>query len=233
MDKWKVEEQILREKTENEICNIVKETSDAEKFELIDDFYEGKLEYLVNLNKIFNNAVRNGEIKRSSNDYFDVNNASYVAWLKRNDPKDLVSKIAGKQYTGKIHCFNGIDNIRLQSFCMDSTYRSRWGTHIYSTLLDELFYRTLQCMKRKEEDWFTLHDPLEVKKRDFLNTHFVSSICPYVWSSNGFLGVTDDNGNEHAFTIEEMDEIISKAKVLQSVADSLKIDKAKFLNGGF
>lgn len=130
----------------SDIANVSRE----DKIEFLDRMNEGKISYLLDLVEKF----RIAEPKMARGSFGDVRTQSLVAWLKKNDTRNLIDR----------HYHHG----------QVSVLRSeRWFQHFlevsgswdrYEDFVDEIFFRQLKICLAEEDKYFREHDEFEIAK---------------------------------------------------------------------
>lgn len=218
---WNVEELKLRNEVGNNhlydrdfIFKIENEISKEDKIEFINNMYDGKLDYILELFHKFTIDKKS----MPKDDWGKVKTVSLKAWIKRNDKK-YNNRIIDDWYNyGKI-TFVGCERwIQHDDFESKATL---YDTH--NDYIDEIFHRILFNCLRKENDYFEQHDEYEVLKEKFRNKngryHTTFGLHIAVWSSGRICIVKEDV--ERDITIDELKWIICQYDKLDELVESI------------
>lgn len=225
MRNWKVEEMKLMEMSKVGLNALAVTTPREEMIAEIDAFSNGLLSYVIDLKAKYD-AEKDTVIKRDR--YGNVSYSSYLSWLKKNDTKNVIYKDGGWDYIGEIPLSKfGFSNacgcIRLHTFDLDVRYHHGYYSSDKTTLV-YMYSCLISTQLSAEKSYFCKHDAYELKKEEFRNTEYVSTVCPYWSCSDGTIGYTDADGNKSHFTIEQMDKAIAKAKELAEIIDKMRAE---------
>lgn len=219
MNNWKVEEMKLMNMSEWEVKDLVRSTSREEMISEIDEWSDGVLSYIIDLKAKYD-AEKDTVIKKDQHGH--ISYSSYQSWIKKNDTRKIAHTDGGWEYIGKIHFGKlnlGYGYLRLQGFDMDAHYRDGYYSSDKS-VLTYLYSSLISARISAEKDYFKNHDPYELKKEEFRNTPHVGLICECGYCSDGSIYLYDDV----EITIEQMDEIISKAKEVSAFIEAKRAE---------
>lgn len=153
---------------EENIYNIENELSINDKLKVIDMFTNGFGTYTINLIKLFNADLANGNIKKDKCGY-SINRNSFNKWKRINDIKDLVCDYNSRTYYafGNEHSFNG------NSLICRSNYDYYNDQDIIHQWFQDLIHRLIEI----ERIHFEKTDGNEIKVtklEDMMISHWLS-----------------------------------------------------------
>lgn len=212
---YKVEDLYLKkikDKTEwiNRWDNLVISTPKETKIDIINKNYDCEFEYILDLGKKYENAIKNGTIKKNS-DGITLNKTSEKAWLKKEDIKEYFH--INDIYFGKCKKIG----IKLKELRNPAKR---------NLILDICFKNVLDKMYQKENEYFNTHDSYKVEEIKYRNN--VNKYGPLgldiVFSSEGILLGKDEEtifDFNRKFTIDELKYLNNKYETLTQYIDSL------------
>lgn len=217
MFEWKVEEMKLLQ--ERPIIYTGKDfpftcestTTKEDKIQFIDSITDGKMTYVINLVEKF----IEDEILLTHNKYGGINTNSLIAWIRKNDTRNMVDKhynygqiwiLGNKRYITRL-----VPTEKLYYDSMDD-------------FIDDIFHSALLSCRREEIEYYKSHDEYEVLKEKFRNRKYNTTFGVHIssWSS-GKICVIDDNddNNEREITIDELKLILEKQEELDNFIQKL------------
>lgn len=215
MFNWNVEEMKLMNEHymmgRNKIYYCEKDVSREDKIAFIDKIHKGKMTYLLNLIYKFNQDKES--LPKDQWGY--VKTVSLKAWLKRNDPYEMIDR--NYQY-------GNIRFLRLERYIWDAERKYHYDKR--NSLVDECFYRQLQQCEQTEKEYFLSHDEYSILKKeliDYMNRFGTSFDVKIVYSSSGSIFIEDKNdyNKKRDITMDELKFLISKYQELEAFVDTL------------
>lgn len=215
MFEWKVEEMKLLQ--ERPITYTGKDfpffcesaTTKEDKIQFIDSITDGKMTYVINLVEKF----IEDEILLAHNKYGGINTNSLIAWLKRNDTRNIADRkydygriwiLGNKRYITRL--------VPTEKFYYDSM----------DDFINDIFHSALLSCRREEIQYYKSHDEYEILKKKFRNRKYDTTFGVHIASrSNGQILICDDNDNERDITIDELKLILEKQEELDKFIQKL------------
>lgn len=195
------------------IYNCELEISREDKIAFVDSMQDGKLSYLLNLIDKFIQDEKN----MPKNQWGNVKTVSLKAWIKKNDTK-YDRPIIDNEFR------YGAYSILGERRTITCNVKGSYDT--YDDLVDELFHRQLRELEKQERSYFLEHDEysiLKSKLREYLDKYSVSFGVNISTCSDGEIYIYSgkDYDDTRKITIEEINELLSKYKQLDSFVDKL------------
>ena len=216
MFEWKVEDMALM----NEVCKtyFVKEriydcehkVSREDKIAFVDSMNDGKLSYILELAKKFEEEVES----LPKDNWGDVKTVSFKAWLRRNDTRSLVDR---EYVYGRVYLLMAKRNIK--------RINGRYDYNTYKDYVDEMFHRQLKECEQEERAYFLAHDEYSILKKEFREKsrkYDTTFGVHCVDCSSGALYVVNEKPYmEREITIDELKELLSKYEQLDKLMEKL------------
>lgn len=209
---WNVENMVLMNQ-KGKILDLGNNISREEKIEFIDKMQEGKLSYLLDLLKKFNDERTNFKYDNRG----DIKTSSLKPWLKKNDTLSLVDD----WYHYGAFSLLGINyNIQSRSNNMDDDN--------YCGFVDNMFHKQLEECEKLERQYFFAHDEfsiLKLKIEDKCEQYDTSFGINLNFSSNGDVYIYDEGCvNSREVTLEELKELSDKYDKLDEFVKKLALE---------
>ena len=206
---WTPDKQVLTKETPNAFINhvwkynrdhkysITRELTDGEKIDIIKQ-HDKRFMPVLDLADKF--QKEKDTIKKTSDGSFNL--VSYRAWLKRNDPKEI---IASTHHLGKVFNYTtGLFGGYYIATLGEPQNRQEFINKVFNDLLSKL--------RGAEFEYFLDHDEYTVLKSQLQKCKHSFGV-PLVYCSDLRILITDKNsGNERDITLEELKTLIAMNK---------------------